>query len=341
MRPCMPDITSVKDPVSMGAKSRKLLMFVLTAALVQQLGTTYGQVQLRTPDGHSDLQGFWTNSTMTLLERPTGLGKSSTLTDEEAAKFEAYVRKGRSSERRDGPAEVDVGRAYNELFFDRGAALARVGDSVRTSIIVDPPDGHLPPFTPEGWRRLAEANDYAKKHPADRAQDRSLAERCLLWAGEPPMLPAPYNNTYQIIQTPKYVMILIEMMHDVRIIPLDNGPHLPADVRLWMGDSRGHWEGATLVVDTTNFTNKASLLGSDENLHVTERFTRVDASTILYNFTIDDPTTFLRSWTGELPFVKTPGPVYEYACHEGNRALENILKGARAEEKQIEKNEGK
>ncbi len=321
---------------SISATSRKWLMFVLAALTIQQLGTAYGQAQLRTSDGHSDLQGIWTNSTMTVLERPIGLGKSTTLTEDEAAKFEGFIKKDRSSDRRDGPAEVDVGRAYNELFFDRGSALARIGGSIRTSIIVDPPDGHLPPFTPEAWRRIADANDYAKKHPADRAQDRSLAERCLLWAAEPPMLPAPYNSTYQIVQTSTYVMILIEMMHDVRIIPLDGKPHLPPNIRQWMGDSRGHWEGATLVVDTTNFTDKASLDGSDQNLHVTERFTRVDANTILYNFTIDDPATFLSPWTGELPFVATPGPVYEYACHEGNRALLNILRGARAEEEHQE-----
>jgi len=157
---------------------RQWLMFVF-AAVVGQLCTANGQAQPRTPDGHSDLQGIWTNSTMTLLERPIGLGKSTTLTD-----------------------------------------------------------GRLPPFTPQAWRRLADANDYAKKHPADRAQDRSLAERCLLWAVEPPMLPAPYNSTYQIVQTSTYVMILIEMMHDVRIIPLDGRPHLAPSVRQWMGDSR-------------------------------------------------------------------------------------------------------
>ena len=273
---------------------------------------------------------------MTLLERPIGLGKSTTLTEEEARKFEEVIAKEGSNDRRDGLPQVDVGRGYNELFFDHGSGLARINGVVRTSIIVDPPDGHLPPFTSEAWRRLADANAYAQKHPADRAQDRSLAERCLLWAAEPPMLPAPYNSTYQIVQTPKYVMILIEMMHDVRIIPVDGSPHLPPDVRQWMGDSRGHWDGATLVVDTTNFTDKARLYGSDQNLHVTERFTRVDANTILYNFTIDDPTAFLTSWSGELPFVATPGPVYEYACHEDNRALENILRGARAEEKQRE-----
>jgi len=150
------------------------------------------------------------------------------------------------------------------------------------------------------------------------------------------MLPSPYNSNYQIVQTPEHVMILMEMMHDVRIIPLDGRPHLPSDVRLWMGDSRGHWEGDTLVVDTTNFTDKTGIQGSDENLHVIERFTRVDANTILYNFTIEDPTTFVRPWTAELPFVAAPGPIYEYACHEGNQALRNILLGARAEEKQAE-----
>jgi len=271
---------------------------------------------------------------MTLLQRPMGLDR--TLTEEEAAKFEAAVRKDRSSDRRDGPVEVDVGRAYNELFFDWGTKLARIGGVIRTSLIVDPPDGHLPPYTLAAGRRINAENAEAQEHPADRAQDRSLAERCLLWAGEPPMLPSPYNSNYQIVQTPNYVMILIEMMHDVRIIPLDGSPHLPADVRLWMGDSRGHWEGETLVVDTTNFTDKTKYLGTGEDLHVIERFTRVDAKTILYSFTIDAPSTFLRPWTAEVPFVATPGPVYEYACHEGNYALRDILMGARAEEKRAE-----
>lgn len=325
---------------------RVLPLFVFaTTVLAQTLPAVAGHKQIRTADGHPDLQGIWTNATMTPLERPIGLGKSTTLTEEEATKFEQYLRQAETSDRRDGPPDTDVGRAYNELFFDRGLGLARIGGSIRTSIIVDPPGGQLPPYTPEAWRRLVETNDYTKKHPADRAQDRSLAERCLLWAAEPPMFPAPYNNTFQIVQTPTYLMILIEMMHDVRIIPLDGRPHISPNVRQWMGDSRGHWEGETLVVDTTNFTAKASLRGSDENLHVTERFTRVDADTILYNFTIDDPTTFLSPWTGEFPFVATPGPVLEYACHEGNRALVNILSGARAEEEpsrtEIERGRGK
>ncbi len=291
---------------------------------------------LHTKDGHSDLQGNWTNSTMTLLQRPMGLNR--TLTEEEAAKFEDAVRKDRSSDRRDGPPEVDIGRAYNELFFTWGTKLARIGGVIRTSLIVDPPDGHLPPYTLEARRRINDQSMEALDHPANRPQDRSLAERCLLWAGEPPMLPSPYNGNYQIVQTPDYVMILIEMMHDVRIIPLDGSPHLPSNVRLWMGDSRGHWEGETLVVDTTNFTDKTAYLGTTQDLHVIERFTRVDAKTILYSFTIDDPSTFLRPWTAEVPFVAIPGPVYEYACHEGNYALVDILKGARAEEKAAQDN---
>ena len=147
------------------------------------------------------------------------------------------------------------------------------------------------------------------------------------------MVPGPYNNMYQIVQTPGYIMILVEMIHDVRIIPIDGRPHLPPNVRQWMGDSRGRWEGDTLVVDTTNFTGTTRFRGSAENLHVIERLKRVDAGTLLYEFTIDDPASFTKAWTAQLPFLATPGPIYEYACHEGNYALRDILAGARAEEK--------
>jgi len=147
------------------------------------------------------------------------------------------------------------------------------------------------------------------------------------------MLPTAYNNNYQILQTPGYVTILIEMIHDVRIIPLDGRPHIPKNIRQWLGDSRGHWEGKTLVVDTTNFTGKSHFMGSDENLHLVERFTRTDSNTILYQFTVEDPTAFTRPWKGEVPMTKAPGPIYEYACHEGNYAMANILNGARAQEK--------
>jgi len=304
---------------------------------VMSLAPAVCQNPPRAPDGHPDLQGIWTNSTMTQLERPASLAGKRTLTEQEATQYEKDLLGQRSRDRRDGGPEVDVGRAYNELFFDQGTRLARIGKTVRTSLIVDPPDGKLPPYTPEAQKRIEARRAYAEQHPADRPQDRSLPERCLIWGvAGPPMLPGPYNNTYQIVQTPEYVMILVEMIHDVRMIPLDGRPHLPPNVRQWMGDSRGHWEGDTLVVDTTNFTGKTRFRGSDENLHLTERFTRTDASTILYRFTVDDSTAFTKPWTAEIPFVATPGPVYEYACHEGNYALRDILAGARAEEKQAE-----
>ena len=161
-----------------------------------------------------------------------------------------------------------------------------------------------------------------------------MSERCLLWASAgPPMLPTGYNNNYQIVQIPGYVVILVEMIHDARVIPLDGRPHLGPGVRQWLGDSRGHWEGNTLVVDTTNFNGKAAFRGSGENLHLSERFTLTDTDTIRYEFTVDDPTTFTRPWSAEIPMRKTHGPMYEYACNEGNYALADILAGARAEEK--------
>ncbi len=165
-----------------------------------------------------------------------------------------------------------------------------------------------------------------------------MAERCILWpTAGPHMLPSAYNNNYQILQTPGQVTILIEMIHDVRVIPLDGRPHVSPNIRLWLGDPRGHWEGSTLVVDSTNFTDKNPFRGSDRNLHLTERFTRVSQDTILYRFTVDDPTAFTRSWTGEVPMHKTPGPIYEYACHEGNYSMLNMLGGARAQEKAARK----
>jgi hypothetical protein len=284
--------------------------------------------------GQADLQGIWTNSTMTPLERPAELRDKRSLTEQEAAAYEKRTIQTRDRDRRDGDSETDVARAYNELFFDQGSRLARIGQEYRTSMIVDPPDGRIPPLTPEGQRKAEEVREHTRLHPADSAQDRSLPERCIYWpTAGPPMLPGPYNNTYQIIQTPNYVMIMSEMIHETRIIPLDGRPHLPAQLRQWTGDSRGHWEGKTLVVDTTNLTGKTRFRGSDENLRITERFTRIDATTILYRFTIDDPTMFTKPWTAELPFVATAGPIYEYACHEGNEALKDILAGARAQER--------
>jgi hypothetical protein len=291
----------------------------------------------RTPDGRPSLEGIWTNNTLTPLERPTELRDTPALTEQAATAYEQQAVAGRNRDRRDGDAEADVSRAYNDLFFDQGARLARIDGTIRSSIIVDPPDGRIPPLTPAAQKRVDAAREHARLHPADRAQDRSLTERCVFWAtAGPPMLPGPYNNTYQIYQTTGYVAILSEMIHETRVIPLDGHPHLPQGVRKWTGDSRGHWEGDTLVIDTTNFTDKTNFRGADENLHVIERITRVSRDALVYKFTIDDPTAFTKPWTGEIPLAAAPGPIYEYACHEGNYAMVDILSGARAEEKKAE-----
>ena len=281
-----------------------------------------------------DLQGLWTNSSLTPMERPAELAGKPFLTQQEAIEFEKHTLSDLDRDRRDGGAENDVGRGYNELFFDRGSHLAHISGKIPSSLVVDPADGRIPALTPQAQKRLQGARIEARQHPADRASDRSLQERCLLAAASgPPMLPGLYNNNFQIVQTPNYVMILMEMIHDVRIIPLDGRPHLPPAVRNWLGDSVGHWEGRTLVVDTTNFTEKTGFRGSDQNLHLTERFSRLDGGTLLYEFMVDDPTAFTKSWTGRLPFVTAAGPIFEYACHEGNYALRDILAGARAEER--------
>jgi hypothetical protein len=288
----------------------------------------------RTADGHPDLQGIWTNTTITPLERSTDLAGKSVLTETEAAAYEKQILDRVNFDRRDGGPEVDVTRAYNNLFMDRGTQLATIDGKKRTSIIVDPPDGRIPPLTPEGMKRVDAQTKSLGVY--DSYRNRPLAERCVIGqasTGGPPMLPGPYNNNYQIVQTPEYLMILVEQIHEVRIIRLDGRPHLPANIRQWMGDSLGHWEGDTLVVDTTNLTDKTGFRGSTENLHVIERFTRVDGNTILYRFTIHDPSTFTRQWTGEYPFLAAAGPIYEYACHEGNYAMGDFLRGARLQEK--------
>jgi hypothetical protein len=292
----------------------------------------------RTPDGHPDLQGIWTNATITPMERPAMFAGKLTATDAEASKYEKQNNDNLYGDKRSENAEQDRDHAYNALFFDRGTELARVDGVKRTSLIIDPPDGKIPALTPEAKTRNA-ARLLAIEQRFDRPQDRPLGERCLLGFGStsgPPMLPVLYNNNYQIVETADTIMILVEMVHDVRYIHMDGRPHLQSNVRQWMGDSIGHWEGDTLVVDTTNFTDKTRFRGSGENLHVVERFTRVDPGTILYRVTMDDPTTFTKPWTLEYPFLATHGPIYEYACHEGNYAMPDILGGARLSEKTAE-----
>jgi hypothetical protein len=284
----------------------------------------------RTVDGQPDLQGIWTNATLTPLERPRELAGKEFFTEAEAAEYARQLRARNNADRRDSNAEADLAVGYNDVWWERGSAVV---STRRTSLIVDPPDGRVPPLTPEAERRATDAAAVRRARPADGPEDRSLADRCIVRGNVgPPMLPAGYNNNYQIVQAPEFVVILIEMIHDVRIIPLDARPHLSKKVQRLTGDSRGRWEGTTLVVETTNFTGKTNFRGSGEHLRVVERFTRTDESTLLYQFTVDDPQSFTRPWTGEIPMKRAEGPIFEYACHEGNLSMENILSTARDEE---------
>ena len=281
----------------------------------------------RTAWGEPDLQGIWSYATITPLERPAGQGEREVLTDEEVAALDEDARTG--ADRRDGTPEADLARAYNALYYDRGKSLGR------TSLIVDPPDGRLPPLTAEGQKRRAARAERLRAHPADSWEDRPLQERCITYHGVPP-LPTGYNNTYQIFQTPRNVSILDENIHDVRGIPLDGRPHVGRNIRQWNGNSRGHWEGETLVVETTNYSPQTIFRfpAAGETLRAVERFTRVAADRIDYRFTIYDPTTYTRPFTVALPMTSEPDYViHEYACHEGNYAIAHALSGARVEER--------
>jgi hypothetical protein len=298
-------------------------VFILTLPAVGQAP--------RTPDGKPDLQGVWTNATVTPLERPIELGNQQFFTKEQAAQYAKTVVANTNSDRRDGGAEADVGRAYNNFWKDGGT---KVVPTMRTSLIVDPPDGRIPALTPEAQRKAAARVEARRSHPADGPEDRSLQERCILWpAAGPPMMPVGYNSNYQIVQDRGFVAVISEMIHDVRMIPTDGSAHLPSNVRQWLGDPRGHWEGNTLVVDSTNFTDKTNFRGSGENLHLTERFTRTGPESLTYEFTVDDPATFVKPWTVQIPMTRAEGPVLEYACNEGNYAMQGILAGARATER--------
>ena len=314
--------------------SRRTLISVVLFIAVLAVAPLTGQKKstpAHTPDGQPDLQGVWSFATITPLERPADLAGKQFLTEKEAVEYEKQVLQRTNRDRRDGPADADVSRAYNDFWWDSGN---KVVPTRRTSLIVDPADGKLPALTPAAQKRAADRAEARRLHPYDGPEDRPLAERCLVWGtAGPPILPSAYNNNIRIVQGAGYVAILNEMIHDVRIIPLDGRPHLPKNVRLWMGDSRGHWEGNTLVVDTTNFSDKTNFRGADENLHLIERFTRASDDTLMYQFTVDNETAFTRSWTAEIPMTKSQNPMFEYACNEGNYSLLNVLAGARAEEK--------
>jgi hypothetical protein len=305
----------------------------------------------RTPDGRPDLQGTYDVATITPVERPKEL-PDLILTKEQATRLERG-EKARTDQRalpspvdRDAPPIGGNVGGYNSFWIDRGTQVITVDGEPRSSLIVDPPNGLIPPLTADAERRAAARRGLASPEASEAGtasarafenpEDRPLGERCLLGFGStsgPPTLPNYfYNNLKQIVQTPTMVMILNEMVHDVRIIRI-GGEHLPPHVRRWMGDSVGHWEGDTLVVDTTNFTDKTRFRGSSDQLHVLERFSRVDDRTLLYKFTVDDPNTWTRPWTGEYPWPATDEQIFEYACHEANYALENIMRGAREAER--------
>ena len=306
---------------------------------------------LRTPDGKPDLQGIWSNATITPLERPQNV-TSLVLSDEEAARMERATLERR--ERLNQPSDPDrpappkggdgsTGAAgnvggYNNFWLDPGERVAVVDGQRRSSLIIDPPNGRIPPLTAEARARQgARMKTMAGRGQYDHPEFRPLAERCLLSFGPTtPLVPNYfYNNNIQIVQTPDHVMILMEMVHDARIVRMHATTHLPKHIRPWMGDSIGRWEGDTLVVDTTNFPPQQNFRGASEHLHVVERFRRVDAGTINYRFTVDDPTTFTAPFSGEIPFRAMDELIYEYACHEGNYALSNVLSGARNEEKRL------
>ncbi|MBV9745712.1 MAG: hypothetical protein JO099_18270 [Acidobacteriia bacterium] len=333
-----------------------------TAALIVAAGPAIAQTSLaakpaaaksanataipRLADEHPDLNGIWTNVTITPLERPRDLAGKEYLTEEEAAAYEKLSVQQRNKDQRERGTDRDVANAYNDFWWDSGTKVVKTR---RTSIVIDPPDGRIPALTPERQQLLAARREATRRRCqqpgcelenggqpglADGPEDRPLQERCLSFGNATPMLPTAYNNNYQFVQSPNYLVVNVEMVHDVRRIPLDGSPHLPQNIRQWMGDSRAHWQGDTLVIDTTNFADEQiARFGTDKNLHLVERLTLADPNTLVYRFTVDDPTVFTKPWTGEIPMVRSEGPLYEYACNEGNEGLANILASARADEK--------
>lgn len=309
------------------------IVFFVAAASVAQ--TARPGMSPRTPDGHPDLQGIWNNATLTPLERGIAYafdGKrislptvgTLTVADSEATAYEQRVRTVADFKRGDG-SEGDVSGEWNHEFIEFAGGLARVNGWKRTSLIVDPHDGRIPYLATDEQRERSRPPE-----SFDSVKDRDLDERCLHFIGTP-ILPNVVYRVFQIVQTPNDVMIMAELLHEVRIIRI-GGQHLSPGVGQWMGDSIGHWEGDALVVDTTNFNAQAKFMGASKNLHVVERFKPIDGNTFLYSATVEDPSVFSKPWVIEYPFLRASAPIYEYACHEGNYALPAILKGARKSE---------
>ena len=297
----------------------------------------------RTPDGRPDLQGNWSNATLTPFERREGRGPALTqeAVDSLEGRAAGYLERVSRPSDPDRPAPEITGGVggYNGIYIDRGDGVARVDGVPMSSLVTHPADGRVPDRTPEAERLAEEYREFRRQFDSyDHPEVRPLGERCIVSFGRnigPPMLPNGfYNNNYRIVQTPDHILIMAEMVHDARIIRIGDGPRLPDHVRPWMGDSWGHWEGDVLVVETTNINPLHRYRGNaTDNLKVIERFSRVDEKTILYEFTIDDPTVYTSQWGGQVPMTALDGQIYEYACHEGNYALSNILSGARYQER--------
>ncbi|HJO12929.1 MAG: hypothetical protein QGG67_02700 [Gammaproteobacteria bacterium] len=320
-----------------------VLVAALSSALSVSAQNSGSYTVPRTVDGTPDLQGMWTNNTITSLSRPDRFGDKLVLTAQEAYQLELDVADYNSG--RDLPSDpdraapvkdrIETADSYNNFWMDGGTTVVIYNNEFRSSLIVDPPNGQIPAYTPEAQNRIDAATALRRSRGAyDGPESRPLAERCIMSFGSssgPPMLPVLYNNHYQIVQSAGYVMILVEMVHDVRIIRVGDQP-LPEGMERWMGDSVGHWEGDTLVVETSEFNPSQRFRGSSENLKVTERFTRVADNIINYGFTVEDPDTYTRSWSAEMPLNLTDDRLYEYACHEGNYSLSGVLAGARLAE---------
>ena len=279
----------------------------------------------RTPDGRPDLQGTWDFAQLTPFERPGEFTGKDSITEEEAEDFAQKRIETTHKDRRDGGAAADVERAYNDFWWDFGKRIAK-----QPSLVVDPPDGRVPTVTADAQQRIAD-----RRNHYDNPEERPLPERCILgFNSGPPMVPSAYNNNVQIVQTPGRIVIVNEMIHSARIVDLSGRAHMPKTMRFLTGDSIGRWEGDTLVVDTTNFSKEAGFRGATTNMHLVERFTRIDKDTLRYDFTVEDPATWTRPWSASIPMLRTEERMFEYACHESNYALEGVLRGARYQEKQ-------
>ena len=308
-------------------------VFALIAVVALSASPVAAQTAPRTPWGQPDLQGIWDFRTITPMERPEDLADKEFLTVEEAANLEqeAVDRDIRLWDRaaRRTEAGENVG-GYNNFWMDRGTQT--IGTR-RTSLIVDPPNGRMPDRSSLGEQRADARRAYREEHPADSYLDRSTSDRCMVgFNAGPPITPLAYNQNMQLFQTPDQVVIVTEMVHTTRVVPLDGRPALDNGIRQWSGDSRGHWEGDTLVIETANFNMARRWRGSTENMTLVERLTRVDEDTLEYAFTVTDPDTWTTTWTASIPMRRTDVPMFEYACHEGNYSMEGILAGARAEE---------